>query len=123
MAEDRETELETHLREVVNVTWDFAGRLTTPEAHEQNALIGLASEAGETLDIGKKKWFHDEKPDTYFREKLVLELGDIVYYLLKTLDVFGITLEEVLARNREKLASRHPEMGSVATRYDGNHIR
>lgn len=115
--------LKKHLTEVVNVTWNFAKRLKTPQDHEMNALVGLASEAGELLDIGKKKWFHSEKPAGFYREKLVLELGDVVYYLLKVMDVFGITMKEVLAGNRAKLASRHPELGEVTERFSGNYIR
>jgi len=88
-----------------------------------NALVGLASEAGETLDIGKKMWFHTEKPFSEFRAKLVLELGDILYYFLKTLDLFGITMEEVVDGNRAKLESRHPELGKVTERFSGNYIR
>lgn len=115
--------LSNHLDNVVNKTWNFAGRLVTPQDHQMNALVGLASEAGETLDIGKKMWFHSAQPFTYFRTKLVLELGDILYYFLKTLDTFDISLEEVVAGNRAKLESRHPELGQVDTRFDGNHIR
>ena len=115
--------LKKHLKEVVNVTWNFAGRCTTEKEHQQNALIGLASEAGETLDIGKKLWFHSEKPAGFWREKLVSELGDVLYYFLKTLDVFGISLKEVLAYNRKKLASRHPELGEVTERFGKEHIR
>lgn len=88
-----------------------------------NALIGLASEAGETLDIGKKMWFHSEKPFDYFRPKLVLELGDILYYFLKVLDEFGITVDEVLAGNKKKLESRHPELGVVTERFGKDAIR
>lgn len=109
--------LQKHLNEVIHPAWNFAGRLKTPAQHQQNAMIGLASEAGETLDIGKKMWFHTEKPFSFFRPKLVSELGDVLYYFLKTCDVFGITVEEVLAGNREKLESRHPELGKVTERF------
>lgn len=115
--------LKKHLKEVINKSWNFAKRLKTPQDHQMNALIGLASEAGETLDIGKKMWFHSEKPLDYFRPKLVLELGDILYYFLKVLDVFDITVDEVLAGNREKLESRHPELGKVSERFGPNAIK
>lgn len=115
--------LKKHLSEVVNVTWNFSKRLETERDHQMNALVGLASEAGETLDIGKKMWFHSEKPNGFFRDKFVLELGDILYYFLKVLDVFQIPIEEVIARNRDKLVSRHPEMGQVKERYSGDYIR
>lgn len=117
------SKLKKHLNEVVNVTWNFSKRLKTPQDHQMNALVGLASEAGETLDIGKKMWFHTEKPFEEFREKLVLELGDILYYFLKVLDVFDISLKEVIEGNRKKLASRHPELGEVKERFKGDYIR
>lgn len=115
--------LKKHLKEVILPTWNFSGRLDTLEKTEMNALVGLASEAGESLDIGKKLWFHSAKPFEFFREKLVSELGDVLYYFLITLHVFHISLDEVLADNRKKLASRHPELGQVKERYDVNHIR
>lgn len=115
--------LSKHLHEVVRVTWNFSKRLKNLKDHQMNALVGLASEAGETLDIGKKMWFHTEKPFDEYRTKLVLELGDILYYFLATLDAFDIKLDEVIEGNRAKLASRHPELGEVTTRFDGNHIR
>ena len=114
--------LETHFQEVVLPTWNFSGRLESQKDHELNAFVGLASEAGETLDILKKKWFHSEKPADFFKEKIRLELGDIVYYLLMAMHLTGLTMEEVLEGNRLKLESRHPELNKVTSRYDGNHI-
>lgn len=115
--------LKTHLNEVVNKTWNFAGRIKDEQGHQQNALIGLASEAGELLDVGKKLWFHSEKANGYWREKMLSELGDIFYYLLKIMDVFGFTLKEVLEYNRKKLSSRHPELGQVTERFGKDAIK
>ena len=115
--------LKQHLKEVVNVSWNFAGRLDTNEKHQMNAVVGLAAEAGEVLDIGKKMWFHEEKAWKHYREKLVLELGDVMFYFLKCLDVFGITMEEIIAGNREKLESRHPELGKVTERFGAGAIK
>jgi hypothetical protein len=112
-----------HLEEVVNKSWNFAGRLDTPEKQLQNALVGLASEAGETLDIGKKQWFHSEKPEGFFREKYLSELGDVAYYWLKAVELLGFTQEEVLAYNKKKLESRHPELGVVTERFGPEAIK
>jgi NTP pyrophosphatase (non-canonical NTP hydrolase) len=113
-----------HLKEVVNVTWNFSGRLKDKKDHELNAIIGLAAEAGEVLDVMKKKWFHDEKDDPeYWREKLVKELGDVDYYFIKATDILGISMSEIREMNRMKLASRHPELGEVEKRFDGNHVK
>lgn len=118
-----EDPLEKHYREVVLPCWNFAGRLQTPEQHQQNALIGLTAEAGETLDIGKKMWFHTLKPFEFFREKLLSELGDIIYYWLRAVNLFGFTAKEVLDYNRKKLESRHPEMGKVKERFGKDAIK
>lgn len=115
--------LRNHLVNVIDKTWNFAGRLQGAQDHQMNALVGLASEAGETLDIGKKMWFHTPKPFEYYRPKLVLELGDILYYFLKVLDVFEISLTEVIDGNRAKLESRHPELGMVTERFGKDAIK
>ena len=103
-----ECQLQKHLDEVVNKTWNYAGRLKTQQDHEQNALVGLAAEAGEALDIGKKNWFHLPKPG-HRGSELRSELGDVIFYWLKALDVLQFSIEEVLADNRGKLESRHPQ--------------
>lgn len=115
--------LQDHLNDVVNKSWNFAGRITKKKGHQMNALIGLASEAGEALDIGKKMWFHTKKEESFYRDKLLSEFGDIFYYLLKSLDVFGFTVEEVLAYNKKKLESRHPEFGKVTERFGKEAIK
>lgn len=116
------SEMILHLEKVVQKTWNFAGRLKSPQDHEQNALVGLAAEAGEVLDEGKKRWFHTPRADGRL-ENIKSELGDVIYYWLKALDVYGFTIEEVLEANREKLASRHPELGKVQERFADGYIK
>lgn len=109
-----EGKMERHLDEVVNKTWNFSGRLTTARDHQMNAVAGLAAEAGECLDVCKKWWFHTPKDRS---DELKSELGDVAYYFMKCLDEFGFTLDEVLADNKAKLESRHPELGKVSVRF------
>ena len=86
--------------------------LTTlnPELSQKDVLIngvmGLCGEAGEAIDIVKK---HLHQGHALDREKLIKELGDIAWYLAETAAALDISLEEVLARNIEKLRSRYPE--------------
>jgi len=94
-----------HLENVVNKTWNFSGRLQTQKDHVLNAVMGLAGEAGEVLDLHKKLYFHTPKERS---EELKLELGDVAYYFLKIIDLYGFSLEEILAINREKLGKRYP---------------
>ena len=44
---------------------------------------------------------------------MVLELGDVLWYYTLTLQTLGITLDEVIARNVEKLTNRYPERHHV----------
>jgi NTP pyrophosphatase (non-canonical NTP hydrolase) len=64
--------------------------------------LGLTSEAGEVA--GKiKKLIRD---DTYDQEALAQELGDIFWYLVRLCTAIGITPEEVLQKNIDKLMNR-----------------
>lgn len=74
-------------------------------ASEQIGPIGLAAEAGELLDLFKKKWFHGH---AYDRAKTVKELGDVAWYLQHTLTAMGLSWEEVLNTNVAKLEARYP---------------
>lgn len=112
--------LQVHLDTVVNTCWNYAGRISTFEEHLQNAVLGLVGESGEVADIVKKMLYHTEGVD--YTEKLKHELGDVCFYLVKVLELSGLTLEEVLAANKEKLESRHPELGVVTERFGTGYI-
>ena len=71
-----------------------------------NGVMGLCGEAGETIDIVKK---HLAQGHALDREHLIGELGDIAWYLAETATVLGVSLEEVLQRNIDKLRARYPE--------------
>lgn len=115
--------LDAHLEAVVNPCWNFAKRLTTWEDHVSNAVVGLAAEAGEVLDVHKKMFYHTPKPYKVFQDQIKQEMGDVCFYLAKLLELHGLTLEEVLAANAEKLQSRHPELGLVQTRFPEGYIK
>lgn len=115
--------LKQHLSEVIEKTWNFAGRCKTKQDEICNAGFGLAGEAGEVADQLKKYMFHSEKPWSFHREKLVSELGDVYFYLLKLQDLTGISTEECIAGNAAKLRSRHPELGAVSERFPEGYIK
>lgn len=71
-----------------------------------NGVMGLCGESGEAIDIVKKHLAQGHELD---RENLIDELGDIAWYLAETAQVLGVTLEEVLERNINKLKKRYPE--------------
>lgn len=66
--------------------------------------MGLAGEVGEFVDEVKKGYY---KPwYTLSREKLVEELGDVLFYTAVLAAQLGVTLDEVSRLNAEKLKER-----------------
>ena len=64
--------------------------------------LGLAGEAGETVDK-IKKWHRDGIIDY---KAVALELGDTLYYLTRLANTLGFTLADIQHLNMEKLLSR-----------------
>ena len=71
-----------------------------------NSVMGLCGESGEVIDLVKKHVSHGHPLN---KEKLIDELGDVAWYLAECADAIGISLEEVLIHNIEKLKKRYPE--------------
>ncbi len=71
-----------------------------------NGALGLTGEAGEVADMVKKHIFHghDLTP-----EDIIKELGDVCWYLALMCTAIGVSLEEVMSKNIEKLEKRYPE--------------
>ncbi len=71
------------------------------------SALGLNGEAGEIADK-MKKLFRDRDGivDEGFKEDIKKELGDVLWYVARIADDFGLTLEEVAKGNYEKLSSR-----------------
>ena len=67
---------------------------------------GLAGEAGEVNDK-LKKIIRDKNGKFEMRdEKILKELGDVLWYLVRTGSWFGYSFEEIINANHEKLKSR-----------------
>ena len=79
-----------------------------------NAVTGLAGEAGEVADVWKKIKFMGMEYNDEARDKLVKELGDVCWYLMSAATALGVPLEEIINQNIEKLKSRHPHGFSSA---------
>ena len=75
------------------------------KGHLFNGVLGLAGEAGECADLVKKHCFQDARP---IHDALIDELGDVLWYVAETAAALGVALEEVAARNVEKLKKRYP---------------
>ena len=70
-----------------------------------NAALGLAGESGEVADHVKKYLFHDHPLD---REKLILELGDLQWYIMQACYALNTNIEAVMSANITKLEARYP---------------
>ncbi len=100
-----------------------------PEDTERERLMlagmGLAGEAGEVCDEAKKVAFHGKDMDM---DKMIKELGDVLWYFALMLDTKGITLQEVMETNVIKLCARYPHrhgdpmdvIADVPTSYKGD---
>ena len=68
--------------------------------------MGISTEAGEFLDVLKKHIFYGKEIDYV---NLSEELGDALFYIALCMDVLGISFEDVMEKNIEKLKARYPE--------------
>jgi len=66
---------------------------------------GLIGEAGEVADYIKKGVFHQHGISS---EKIVDELGDVLWYLTSLCTLAGIELSDVMEHNVRKLKARYP---------------
>lgn len=67
--------------------------------------LGIAEEAGEVA--GKiKKFFREDYTYDQTREFVLLELGDVLWYVGRIATWFGFTLQEVAEANTAKLIAR-----------------
>ena len=70
--------------------------------------VGLAAESGEFLEIVKKMVFQGKPWNEHNREHLIIELGDVMWYVAQACMALDISFEEVLERNVKKLEKRYP---------------
>lgn len=78
-----------------------------PEEEKLKMLaMGIAGEAGEIVDKLKKVLFHGHEMSI---DELVLELGDLEYYLQHLKKHYKISDERVYIENIIKLRKRYPE--------------
>jgi len=90
---DRMVELD---REGANIE-----RLTT-------AGVGLAAESGEFLEIVKKMVFQGKPWTPDNREHLIIELGDVMWYVAQACMALEIDFDDVIKGNIKKLEKRYP---------------
>lgn len=72
------------------------------------AGVGINAEGGEFLEIVKKMIFQGKPWNEDNREHLIIELGDLLWYVAQATQALGISFEDVVARNVKKLEKRYP---------------
>ena len=70
--------------------------------------VGLAAESGEFLEIIKKMVFQGKPWSDSNREHLLIELGDVMWYVAQACIELDVDFEEVIERNVQKLEKRYP---------------
>lgn len=83
---------------------DIISQLTVEDAHNIHMVMGISGEAGELLDAIKKHVIYRKPLDM---ENVVEELGDIEFYLEGLRQSLGITREQTLQHNINKLGKRY----------------
>ncbi|NQY88658.1 MAG: nucleoside triphosphate pyrophosphohydrolase family protein [Colwellia sp.] len=76
------------------------------------ALLGLSGEVGELLTEYKKK-MRDGESYNMFRDKVIEEMGDIMWYLSSIAAYEDIEFSEILKRNLDKVDDRWHDINSL----------
>ena len=73
------------------------------------AAVGISAEGGEFTEIVKKMIFQGKPYDQSNKEHLIIELGDVMWYVAQACMALEVTMDEVIETNVKKLAKRYPE--------------
>ena len=82
----------------------IADELTGEDAHLLHMAVGIRGEAGALLDAVKKSTVYRKPID---RDNVIEELGDLEFYMEGLRQGLGITREETIQGNIEKLGKRY----------------
>ena len=72
------------------------------------AGVGINAEGGEFLEIIKKVIFQGKPWDEANKEHLIIELGDLMWYVANACMALEVSFDDVIARNVKKLEARYP---------------
>ena len=93
---------------------DFADRIGDLDRQGANierlltAGVGINAEGGEFLEIIKKMVFQGKPWNEDNREHLIIELGDVMWYVAQATMALDISFDEVIETNVNKLKKRYP---------------
>ena len=68
----------------------------------------MSAESGEFLEIVKKMVFQGKPWNEHNREHLIIELGDVMWYVAQACMALDISFDEVIQGNIKKLEKRYP---------------
>ncbi|GAC1363978.1 MAG: nucleoside triphosphate pyrophosphohydrolase family protein [Ktedonobacteraceae bacterium] len=68
--------------------------------------LGIAGESGEVVNALKKVLYHAH---TLNAIELGEEIGDLLWYIVLLCDTVGLSLDDVIQANVEKLRKRYPQ--------------
>ena len=72
------------------------------------AAVGISAEGGEFMEIVKKMVFQGKPWNHDNREHLIIELGDVMWYVMQACMALDVSIEDVVAGNVDKLKKRYP---------------
>ena len=72
------------------------------------AAVGISAEGGEFMEIVKKMVFQGKPWDEHNRKHLIIELGDVMWYVMQACMALDVSLDEVVEGNVDKLKKRYP---------------
>ena len=72
------------------------------------AAVGISAEGGEFMEIVKKMVFQGKPWNDDNREHLIIELGDVLWYVAQACMALEVPFDDVVAGNVEKLKKRYP---------------
>ena len=72
------------------------------------AAVGSSAEGGEFMEIVKKMVFQGKPWNADNREHLIIELGDVLWYVAQACMALEVSFDDVVATNVEKLKKRYP---------------
>ena len=72
------------------------------------AAVGISAEGGEFTEIVKKMVFQGKPWNEDIREHLIIELGDVMWYVAQACMALDISFDEVIEGNVKKLEKIYP---------------
>ena len=83
------------------------------------AAVGISAEGGEFTEIVKKMVFQGKPWNEDNREHLIIELGDVLWYVAQACIALDVSLDDIIGQNITKLAARYPE-GTFSSYFSEN---